>query len=106
MSRILLSKLAEADLDQIDRQTIDRFGLNQAAKTLEAFWRATRDLADHPDMGHRREDLDPPRQILRCWPVLKRFLIVYRPMQDGIEVARILDGSRELKNVLFPPSGD
>ncbi|MBM3832603.1 MAG: type II toxin-antitoxin system RelE/ParE family toxin [Verrucomicrobia bacterium] len=47
-------------------------------------------------MGCRREGLTPH---LRSFPVANH-LIFYRPMDGGIEVARILHGARDLP-VLF-----
>ena len=53
-------------------------------------------LAGQPQMGHSREELAPE---LRSFPV-DHYLIFYRPIDDGIEVIRVLHGARYLP-VLF-----
>ena len=49
-------------------------------------------LAESPMMGRIRDDL---ASNLRSFPV-GRYLIFYRPAQDGVEVARVLYGGRNL----------
>ncbi len=51
-------------------------------------------LAAMPQLGRRREELSPR---LRSFPV-GRYIIFYRPLENGIEIARVLDGARD-----FPP---
>ena len=45
-----------------------------------------------PYVGRHREELSPR---LRSLPV-GNYVIFYRPMEDGIEVARVLHGARDL----------
>ncbi|MGH7989069.1 MAG: type II toxin-antitoxin system RelE/ParE family toxin [Limisphaerales bacterium] len=47
-----------------------------------------------PLLGREREELLPR---LRSFPV-SRYVIFYRPMENGIEVVRVLHGARD-----FPP---
>ncbi|HEY8750394.1 MAG TPA: type II toxin-antitoxin system RelE/ParE family toxin [Tepidisphaeraceae bacterium] len=49
--------------------------------------------AEHPYMGTVRDALS---QGLRSFPV-GRYVIFYRVVSDGIEVARVLHGSRDLQ---------
>jgi toxin ParE1/3/4 len=51
-------------------------------------------LASMPYMGRQREELSAR---LRSFPIAS-YVIFYRPMDDGIEVVRILHGARD-----FPP---
>jgi plasmid stabilization system protein ParE len=83
VSIILLSRSAEADLEAIDDRTLEGFGLNQAIKNRQAFEESLWMLAATPTQGHRREDLDPPGRCFRYWAVLRRFLVVYEPMEEG-----------------------
>ncbi len=53
-------------------------------------------LAENPYLGRSREDLAPG---LRSFPVEKKYLIFYRPLEDGIEVARVVRGSRDLPSL-------
>jgi plasmid stabilization system protein ParE len=87
---------AELDLDEIDLQTIEQLGFAPAEETSATFLDALRTLAQMPEMGSLRPDLDPPGRTFRYWTVLRRFLIVYQPIQGGIRVARIVNASREV----------
>ena len=57
-----------------------------------------RSLAANPFLGRERPDLAPD---LRSFPVENTYLIIYRPTESGITVARIIHGSRDLPT-LFP----
>ena len=106
MKRVALSRSAECDLEAIDLQTIERFGLSQADATAAALEQALNDLANEPTLGHRREDLCPPGRALLFQTVLRRFMIVYQPTHNGIRVARILDGAQHIPNALNQDPGD
>jgi toxin ParE1/3/4 len=54
-------------------------------------------LAAHPRLGPARPDIAPE---CRYFPV-GRYLILYRLIPDGIEVIRVVQGSRRLED-LFP----
>ena len=54
-------------------------------------------LAANPQLGPARPDNAPD---CRSFPV-GRYLILYRPIPDGIEVVRVVHGSRRLED-LFP----
>lgn len=58
----------------------------------EAFER----LASMPGLGRSQEHRRPD---LRSWPV-GSYLIFYRPLADGVEVVRVLHGSRDVDNLL------
>jgi toxin ParE1/3/4 len=53
-------------------------------------------LADFPKMGRSRHDLQAG---LRSQPV-GNYLIFYFPLADGIEIVRILHGSRDVESLL------
>lgn len=105
MSKFWLSRSAERDLNEIDLRTIELFGFEQAEETDSTFYKTLQQLAEMPRMGHSRKDLDPPGREFLYWTVLGRFLVVYEPGQEGIRVARIIDGSRDLRGVLTEDAG-
>lgn len=72
----------------------------QAARLIDAFQDAINTLSDNPLIGHLREDLSPPGQPLRFWSVKRRFLIVYMPREDGIDVVRVFDGAQDVRAIL------
>jgi toxin ParE1/3/4 len=45
-----------------------------------------------PELGRKRDELSPR---LRSFPV-KNYIIFYRRMASGVEIARILHGARDL----------
>jgi toxin ParE1/3/4 len=60
-------------------------------------------LADMPGMGTRYEAENPVFEGLRFFPLASRFknyLVFYRPTPDGIEVARVLHGARDIQSIL------
>lgn len=65
-----------------------------AADRLEVEIRASCErLAEQPDLGHLRRDLtDKPVRFL---PVRGRYLIIYDPATDPLEVLRVLHGARD-----------
>jgi antitoxin ParD1/3/4/toxin ParE1/3/4 len=88
----------------------------EAARDIEAIWEylardnvraarrvrlgllaACRRLAQHPGLGHRREDLtDKP---VLFWPVYA-YLIIYNPATKPLEIVRIVHGAQDLPRLL------
>lgn len=54
-------------------------------------------LATQPEMGRDRPELAPR---LRAFPV-KRYVVFYRPLRDGIEVLRVLHSARDVTRAKF-----
>ena len=93
MNQYRVSDEASADLEEIwifiaqdDPDAADRF-----IRTIVSRFPK---LASMPQMGRQRNDL---ASRLRSFPV-GSYIIFYRPMDDGIEVVRVLHGARD-----FPP---
>ena len=58
---------------------------------------ACRRLAEHPGIGHRREDLtDKP---VRFYPVYS-FLIIYDPASYPLAIVRVLRGAQDIVTIL------
>ncbi|HEY0621748.1 type II toxin-antitoxin system RelE/ParE family toxin [Sphingomonas sp.] len=60
MTRLRLSKQAKADLETIRIYSVAHFGKEVARAYLESFEKAFRLLAEHPRIGIRHTDFDPP----------------------------------------------
>ncbi len=56
-------------------------------------------LATQPYMGRERTELAP---ALRSFPI-GSYVIFYRPIPDGVEIARILNASRDIEALLWEP---
>ena len=93
MSQYRVSEVASADLEEIwlfiaqdDPNTADRF-----IRTIVSRFPK---LASMPYLGRQREEVSAR---LRSFPI-GSYVVFYRPMDDGIEVVRVLHGARD-----FPP---
>lgn len=96
MSRLLFAPLAEQDLHDI----LEYIAKDDPAAAV-GFVRELRDkcqlLAEHPHLGR-------PRPVFRSgtfrsFPV-GSYVIFYRPVGEGIEVARVVHGARDLDALL------
>ena len=95
MALVLKRPAAESDLDDIwwyiaqdSPQNADRF-LDRIEERCCA-------LAEFPNIGASRDDLRPG---LRSHPV-GNYLIFYFPLADGIDIVRVLRGSRDVDRLL------
>jgi toxin ParE1/3/4 len=69
---------------------------------------AFRRLASMPGLGTHLETDDPALGELRYFPLASRFrmyLVFYRPLADGIEIARVLHGARDIHGILAEEFG-
>jgi toxin ParE1/3/4 len=93
MNQYRVSDAARSDLGEIWFY-IAQDDLDAADKFIHVLVSRFPKLADMPQLGRRREELSPR---LRSFPV-GRYVIFYRPLENGIEIARVLHGARD-----FPP---
>src|SRR5438128_1888580 len=91
MKRVRLSRRAVADLEDIWLY-VAQDSSAAADQLLDRISHACQKLADTPRLGRPRDELVVG---LRSLPV-GDYLVFYRPAKDGIEVARILNGYRDL----------
>lgn len=106
MSRVVLSEAARNDRRAITAYTVDRFGIKQARRLRDQFEAAMNALAEPPLIGRPKEELDPPGYRFRYSVVMKSFIIVYEPTDNGIRVARLLHGARNLAAELERDAGE
>jgi antitoxin ParD1/3/4/toxin ParE1/3/4 len=91
----VLTPLARADLREIVRY-IARRNPGAARRVRRELEQAMARLAQHPAMGHVREDLAPP--TFRFWPIYS-YLIIYRPETRPMQVIRVWHGARATPTV-------
>jgi toxin ParE1/3/4 len=98
---VLTRTHALMDLDEI-AEFIGRTRPRAALRFLDAFDQTVAALARLPSLGSPHESDDPRLRNVRVRPVkrFKNFLIFYRPIQDGIEVLRVLHGARDISPIL------
>ena len=95
MAKVLRTSLAEQDLYDI-WSYIARDNLRAADRLLARIDEAFAMLLRNPELGDR---MDRFRPGLRAWPVAS-YVIYYRPIDEGIEVYRVLHGARKAEDVL------
>ena len=106
MARFVISSAAASDLEEIDEFTRAEFGLEQAARLRRRFRRVLGTLVHAPNSAPRRAEYDPPGKAFRYCLAVLSFVIVYEPGDDGIRVARVLHGARNLASELGRRPGD
>ena len=95
MPRVLRTERAAVDL--IDILTYLRARSPTLADSFERdFDEKTRLLAQFPLMGRDRSDLAPRVR----GSLVKPYVILYRPLDDGIEIIRIIHGSRDVSSLI------
>jgi toxin ParE1/3/4 len=91
MKQIRVSHAARSDLDEIWLY-IAQDSVDAADKLIHSVVSRFPKLAAMPELGRRREELSTR---LRSFPV-GRYMIFYRPIENGVEIARVLHGARDL----------
>jgi toxin ParE1/3/4 len=100
VARVVKRLAAEQDLDDI-AAFLQAASPHTAIRFLEAADRACARLAEMPDLGSAYESPHPALAGLRLWSIrdFKRYVILYRPIPDGIEVVRVVHGARDLESL-------
>lgn len=97
MSQVTRRPLAEADILEIWDYIADD---NPAAadRWVDQLDERFRMLATRPMMGRSRNELAPG---VRSFP-FGRYVVFYVPLDDGIDVVRVLHGARDIDAVFHP----
>ncbi len=94
MPHVLRTRQAEADLLEI-WIFIAEDSIRAADGLLERFEQAFQTDSTQPRMGRSRSELSPN---LRSFPI-GDYLIFYEPLDDGIQLIRVLSGYRDLESL-------
>ena len=97
MPRVTRRPLAAADILEIWDYIAD-YSLAAADRWVDRLDEQFRMLAVQPMMGRAREELAPG---VRSFP-FGRYVVFYMPMDDGIDVVRVLHGARDIDAVFNP----
>ena len=95
MSHIFKRPRAKTDLAEI-WDYIAEDSESRADAFIEAIGQKIQTLADNPSIGRARDILG---EGIRSFPV-GRYVIFYLPLQDGIDVVRVLHSARDLDTAL------
>ena len=96
MGRVVRTPLARIDLKNIGRYIArESRSRGVAVRFLDRIAARCRVYATHPELGEACPDLE---RDVRRFPV-GNYVVVYRPLDKGIEVLRVLHGSRDIPAV-------
>jgi len=91
MTKVFHTEQAKADLLDIWAY-IAEDNPNAADRLLEAIGYRCSLLGDSPKLGRERPDIAP---TMRYFP-MRNYLIIYHEIERGIEIVRVVHGSRDL----------
>lgn len=95
MAQILFTPLAAEDLREIWTYLAENAGSESANKFLVEIRDKCQTLAEFPESGRLRPEL---LINLRSFP-FKHYNIFYMPLTNGVEVLRIVHGSRDIQQL-------
>ena len=96
MPHILRTRESRLDYDEIWHYIALR-DIIAADRLIDQFDSTLNVIASAPQMGRSVEDLAPN---LRTFPI-GSYLIFYRPMEDGIQLIRVIHGARDITPEYF-----
>lgn len=96
MAQLLKRPQAEIDLDEI-WWYIAQNNPKNADNFLDFILKQCLFLAQPPYSGKKRDEL---LQDLRSFPV-RNYVIFYFPLKNGVEIVRVMHGSRDIDKVVF-----
>ena len=98
MARIVKARSAESDLLEIWDYIASESSSGRADKFVDRLDGVLSLLAEQPYMGRSRDELG---RTLRSHPV-GNYVILYRPLDDGIVVVRVVHGHMDTEGLLEP----
>jgi toxin ParE1/3/4 len=102
VARYFLRPKADRDLDDQADYLADVASREVGHRFLIAAHETFALLASEPRMGWRPKTKNPALQQMRVFRVagFKKMLVLYLPRAEGIEVLRVVHGSRNLQDLL------
>jgi toxin ParE1/3/4 len=91
MRQVRITEPAQEDLRAI-WEYVAQHQVEAANKLIKEIVKRLSTLRDHPNIGRQRGEL---LIDLRSF-VVKNYIIFYQPVEDGIEVLRVIHGSRDI----------
>lgn len=101
-TRYVVKPKADRDLDDYADYLSKEVSLNVALRFFDAAYRTFALLASQPNMGWRSRVKYPGLETLRVFRVsgFTDRLILYRTLPNGVDILRVVDGSRDLRSLL------
>ena len=87
-------------VDLAARIALDK--LEPALRFYDAAEKAFTFLSEHPHAGPKIDPPIPASPQLRFWPIrrFRNYLVIYQPLENGIEIIRVLHGACDLASAL------
>ena len=98
MSRVRFTRRAREDLLDIWLYVAPRSSEAVADQIYDRLEERCQLLTEHPQLGPARPEIAEDARAL----VIERWLALYRLIDDGAQVVRIVDGSRDLTQIEWP----
>ena len=95
MANLIKSPLARRDLSDIFQYLAKETEVERAQNFLRLIEEKCKLLAQFPEMGRTRHEFIIS---LRSFPV-KNYIVFYLPVENGIEILRVLHASRDITEV-------
>lgn len=94
MSQYVISLPASRDLERISSYFAE-VNVEAGEKFLQGFNKRCKQLASFPNLGRSYEDLQAGLRGL----ALEGYVILYRVLDDGIEIVRVANGRQDLRSL-------
>ena len=95
MARLVISPLAEKDLNDI-LEYISRDKPEAAIRWVEKIHDTFKVVAENPEIGERRAEFKSGN--IRS-TLVGSYVVFYRAIIDGIEIARVVSGARDFRDL-------
>jgi toxin ParE1/3/4 len=101
MARVLIRITARRDLTDHFVFFGENASVEVARRFLDSSNSTFQELAQMPEIGVSRTFRNPKYASVRMWPVkgFDKYLVFYRPLEDGIEVLRVIHGARDIEKL-------
>jgi toxin ParE1/3/4 len=101
VNEIIIQPAAARDMEEQADYLAQR-SLDAATRFARAVEETFQQLASMPGMGSPREFRNPALAGLRVWRLrgFENYLIFYRPVEQGVEVLRVLHAARDIQSIL------
>jgi toxin ParE1/3/4 len=98
---VQFTEIAVLDIDDIwSYLAITQGNPKVAQKVMDELRETFELLSDFPMMGRERNDL---KQGIRRIVVRKRYIVLYRVIDEGVLIERVVHGSRDLESLFQEP---
>jgi toxin ParE1/3/4 len=74
---------------------IGRHNAAAADRVIETLIETFSSLAENPDLGEQRDDLQPGARIFSPSPPAHNYVVLYTKTDDGVEIAAVIHGARD-----------